>query len=93
MHEGLTKYPFRITVYMTQTGASTGMPLVKHFNAETVGQARSIQTKWMAARFVNKVEIAMVIDTWKDEPRPFDSRPMMEYGPRTTKAKDNPQRK
>lgn len=61
MHQGLTKYPFRVSVYTRTVG---GVPNVKHFNAETVGQARGIQMQWVNARFTEKVEITLTIDTW-----------------------------
>jgi hypothetical protein len=87
MHEGLSKYPFRVTVY--QRGNTGSKDNIKHFNAETVGQARGIQLQWINARFTEKVEISLIIDTWTYTAQERgDQRPYMERKRATARAND-----
>lgn len=57
---------FVITVYRRQRTNSVGYsPLpVQNFNAETLSEARQKMLKAQHMRFVYKVELSVIIDTW-----------------------------
>jgi hypothetical protein len=59
----LDKYPFRVTVYRAFPDKTSNH---QHFNSETLPEARINYLKAQSIRFATRVELAIVLDTWKD---------------------------